>query len=107
MQRLTPSVQLVQLVERAQYWPTLRRFVDPDWLIGPGIGELRDHPRFGRRLRLDARRLHVWTVNQDADLDLCLELGVEAVITDRPAYMLDRLTAGSDHERLGPPHHLA
>jgi glycerophosphoryl diester phosphodiesterase len=92
MERLTPSVQLVQLVERAQYWPTLRRFVDPGWIIGPGIGELRDHPRFGRRLRLDGRRLHVWTVNQDADLDLCLDLGVEAVITDRPAYMLGRLT---------------
>jgi glycerophosphoryl diester phosphodiesterase len=94
MERLTPSVQLVQLVERAQYWPTLRRFVDPGWIIGPGIGELRDHPRFGRRLRLDGRRLHVWTVNQDADLDLCLDLGVEAVITDRPAYLLDRLVRG-------------
>lgn len=91
MERLTPGVQLVQLIERAQYWPTLRRFVSPDWIVGPGIEELQDHPRFGRRLRLDGRRLHVWTVNNDAELDLCLELGVEAVITDKPAYMLQRL----------------
>ncbi|WGL52661.1 glycerophosphodiester phosphodiesterase family protein [Nocardioides sp. BP30] len=92
MERLTPAVPLVQLIDRAQYWPTLRRMVSPHWIIGPGVGELRDHPRFGRRLLLDDRRLHVWTVNEDADLEVCLDLGVEAVITDRPGYMLDRLS---------------
>ena len=35
--------------------------------------------------------MHVWTVNTPAQLDLCLELGVKAVITDRPAYLLDLL----------------
>ena len=35
--------------------------------------------------------MHVWTVNTPAHLDLCLELGVQAVITDRPAYLLDLL----------------
>jgi glycerophosphoryl diester phosphodiesterase len=29
----------------------------------------------------------VWTVNTSPDLDLCLDLGVTAVITDRPAYV--------------------
>jgi glycerophosphoryl diester phosphodiesterase len=91
MQRLTPDVQLVQLIDRAEYWPTLRQVVAPDWIIGPGIDELRNHPRFVRRLGLDGKRLHVWTVNTDEELDLCLEVGVEAVITDRPAYMLGRL----------------
>lgn len=91
MERLTPAVPLVQLFDKAQYWPTLRRMVSPDWIIGPGIRELRDHPRLRRRLHLDDRRLHVWTVNTDKDLELCLDLGVEAVITDRPAYMLGRL----------------
>jgi glycerophosphoryl diester phosphodiesterase len=33
----------------------------------------------------------VWTVNSQADLELCQALGVEAVITDRPAYVLERL----------------
>jgi len=91
MERLAPWVQLVQLIDRAQLWPTLRRVVEPSWIIGPGIEELRDHPRFARRLQLDGKRLHVWTVNNDADLELCLDLGVEAVITDRPAYVLSRL----------------
>jgi glycerophosphoryl diester phosphodiesterase len=92
MQRLTPDVQLVQLIDRAEYWPTLRQVVAPDWIIGPGIDELREHPRFVRRLGLDGKRLHVWTVNTDAELAFCREIGVEAVITDRPAYMLGRLT---------------
>ena len=35
--------------------------------------------------------MHVWTVNTETQLELCLELGVKAVITDRPAYILDLL----------------
>jgi len=33
----------------------------------------------------------VWTVNSEQELELCLELGVQAVISDRPAYMLELL----------------
>ena len=33
----------------------------------------------------------LWTVNTDEQLQTCLDLGVEAVITDRPAYLLDKL----------------
>jgi glycerophosphoryl diester phosphodiesterase len=87
--RLAPAVPLVMLIDKAHHWPMLRRMVEPDWIIGPGIGELREHPGLGRHLV--GRRVHVWTVNSDADLELCQELGVEAVITDRPAYMLERL----------------
>src|SRR5690606_26830412 len=39
MRRLAPRIQLVQLVEKAHHWPMLRRLVDPDWIIGPGIQE--------------------------------------------------------------------
>jgi glycerophosphoryl diester phosphodiesterase len=28
----------------------------------------------------------VWTVDQEADLDRCLELGVEGIISNRPAF---------------------
>jgi glycerophosphoryl diester phosphodiesterase len=33
----------------------------------------------------------VWTVNTDAQLALCESLGVETIISDRPAYMLERV----------------
>lgn len=87
--RLSPKVPVVMLVEKAHHWPVLRPVAEPDWIIGPGIRELRAHPGLGRHLR--GRRVHVWTVNTAEDLELCRSLGVEAVITDRPAYMLQQL----------------
>ncbi|GAB3197967.1 glycerophosphodiester phosphodiesterase [Nocardioides hungaricus] len=91
VERLAPAVGLVQLVEKAHHWPMLSRVIGEDWLVGPGIGELADHPRLGPRITRAGHDLHVWTVNTPADLDLCLELGVAAVITDRPAYLLELL----------------
>jgi len=89
VRRLAPEVPVVQLVDKAHLWPMLRRVVERDWIIGPGIVELRDHPGLGRHLR--GWRKHVWTVNTDEDLALCQALRVEAVITDRPSYILERL----------------
>ncbi|MEZ5160999.1 MAG: glycerophosphodiester phosphodiesterase family protein [Marmoricola sp.] len=51
---------------------------------------LREHPRFIKRVGKRAR-LHCWTVNTPADIDLCLELGVEALITDNPGATLEYL----------------
>jgi len=36
----------------------------------------------------------VWTVNTEGDLRTCLDLGVQAVITDRPRFVLDLLDGG-------------
>lgn len=91
MQRLVPDVRLVMLVEHARNWSLLSRVVEKHWIVGPGIRELTEHPRLGRRIVRAGHDLHVWTVNSEAQLDLCLELGAKAVITDRPAYLLDLL----------------
>ena len=91
VERLAPDVTLVQLVEKAHHWPMLRQVIGPDWVVGPGIDELTDHRKLGRRITKAGHDLHVWTVNTPTELDLCLELGVKAVITDRPAYLLDLL----------------
>ncbi|HYF74489.1 MAG TPA: glycerophosphodiester phosphodiesterase family protein, partial [Nocardioides sp.] len=69
----------------------LSRLIGDDWLVGPGIGELMEHPRLGRRITNSGHDMHVWTVNTPAELERCLELGVKAVITDRPAYIHDLL----------------
>ena len=36
--------------------------------------------------------MHCWVVNNPADIDLCLELGIEAIITDKPAAAVTYLT---------------
>ena len=69
----------------------LRPLVEDDWIVGPWVDTLRRHPAFGRRLADSGREIHVWTVNTEADLQVCLDLGVRAVITDRPGFVLDLL----------------
>lgn len=91
MERLAPDVQLVQLIEHIPYWPVLRRVVGRDWLLGPGVKLLHESRRLGESITRAGHDMHVWTVNTPADLRVCQELGVRAVITDRPAYLLDLL----------------
>ncbi|MCF6378346.1 glycerophosphodiester phosphodiesterase [Nocardioides KLBMP 9356] len=91
IRRLAPELQVVMLVDKAHHWPVLRPMVADDWIIGPGVEELRDHPGLGRHLVKAGREIHVWTVNTADDLDVCLDLGVSAVISDRPKYMLELL----------------
>jgi glycerophosphoryl diester phosphodiesterase len=91
VERLAPEVPLVQLVDHAGYWPMLRRAIGKDWIVGPGIVELREHPKLGTRIARSGHDIHVWTVNTEADLQLCLDLGVKAVITDRPKAILGLL----------------
>ena len=91
VERLAPEVQVVQLFDKPNQWPMLRRVIGRDWIVGPGIKLLRQHERLRESLVRSGRDVHVWTVNKESDLDLCLELGVKAVISDRPRLMLDLL----------------
>jgi glycerophosphoryl diester phosphodiesterase len=91
MERLAPGVQLVQLIEKAKYWPLLRRVVPDDWVIGPGIDLLMQQPELAERIVSSGHDVHVWTVNTERELRHCQALGVQAVITDRPAYVLELL----------------
>jgi glycerophosphoryl diester phosphodiesterase len=91
LERLTHDLRLVMLIEKARHWPVLKPMLGPRWILGPGIEQLTRHPTFGRKLARTGRDLHVWTVNTDAQLQTCLDLGVKAVITDRPGYILERL----------------
>ena len=91
VERHAPEVPLVQLVDRAQVWPMLRRAIGKDWIVGPSITELREHPKLGARIARTGHDIHVWTVNTPEDLQICLDLGVKAVITDRPKYILELL----------------
>lgn len=91
VRRLAPDVPVVMLIEKAHHWRVLKPLLGEDWIVGPGLQELRDHPKFARRLVRSGRDLHVWVVNTPADLQLCRDLGAKAVITDRPAYLHDLL----------------
>ncbi|WP_435768988.1 glycerophosphodiester phosphodiesterase [Nocardioides sp. SYSU DS0651] len=99
VERLAPEVRLVQLIDRPNYWPMLRRVIGKEWVVGPGIRLLREHPRLAGSITRSGRDIHVWTVNNESDLELCLAAGVKVVITDRPNLigdLLDQRFGGAD-----------
>lgn len=91
MAKLAPELRLVLLMDRKHQWALAQNLIGRHWLLGPGIGLLKEHPRHAKRLAATGRELHVWTVNTEADLKVCLDLGVKAVISDKPAFMLELL----------------
>ena len=88
MHLLAPSVPTVLLFERVPL-----RFRDgslpPNVRVsGPSIEVVRAHPRFVERVHRRGHDVHVWTVDEPDDVALCLELGVDTIITNRPAQVL-------------------
>jgi glycerophosphoryl diester phosphodiesterase len=88
IRRQAPDLRVVYLLDGPTQWVRARPVAEPDWIAGPGIKLLRDHPEVVRRIRRAGIPLHVWTVNDHQDVDLCLEHDVAAVITDRPGSTL-------------------
>jgi glycerophosphoryl diester phosphodiesterase len=62
-------------------------------VAGPSIRLLRRDPGYVERAHRAGHPVHVWTVDDPADVALCAELGVDAVITNRPRSVLAQLTA--------------
>ena len=90
MRELAPSITSVYLMERVPL--RMRDGILPGHvgIAGPKIDILRAHPRYVERVHRAGGAVHVWTVDEPADVDLCLELGVDAIITNRPAEVLAR-----------------
>ena len=94
VRRLAPFLELVMLVDNRAQWYRARPFVDNDWIVGPGIEMVREHPDTLLKLRESGRRVHCWVVNTEEDIDRCLELGIEAIITDKPGAAVTYLSLG-------------
>ncbi|WP_217142226.1 glycerophosphodiester phosphodiesterase [Streptomyces sp. AC627_RSS907] len=83
-----PTVYLMQFVS-----PRLRdgRLPAGVGIAGPSIRIVRNHPAYIDRLKRAGHQVHVWTVNETADVDLCAGLGVDAIITNRPRAVREHL----------------
>ncbi|WP_180218359.1 glycerophosphodiester phosphodiesterase family protein [Streptomyces albus] len=60
-------------------------------IAGPSIRLLRAHPEYVARAHRAGNEVHVWTVDEPEDVDLCVRLGVDAIITNRPQQVRARL----------------
>ena len=84
MKRVDPSIQTTFLMHRHTSW--LQAKLSSAAAIGPGIKELREEPIRAKRIKDLGRSLHVWTVNEDSDIKLCDKVGVDILITNKPAH---------------------
>ena len=90
-----PGVPTVLLLERLP--ARLRNGALPPrvGIAGPSLRVLRRDPGYVARAHERGHRVHVWTVDEPQDVEYVLGLGVDAVITNRPAEVLARLGRGS------------
>jgi len=88
---LAPRLPTVLLMERVP--PNRRDGSLPTGvgIAGPSIEVVRAHPRYVHRVHEAGHRVHVWTVDRAEDIALVLDLGVDAVISNRPADVLRSL----------------
>ncbi len=60
-------------------------------IAGPHVRVLWSHPEYVARAHRAGHRVHVWTVDEPDDVELCVRLGVDAVITNRPSRVCAQL----------------
>ncbi len=83
-----PTVYLMQFVS-----PRLRdgRLPAGARIAGPSMRILRNQPEYVARAHRAGNEVHVWTVDDPADVERCVSLGVDAIITNRPGRVLSQL----------------
>ncbi|MCU1587842.1 MAG: Glycerophosphodiester phosphodiesterase, partial [Frankiales bacterium] len=89
--QLAPGVPTVYLMSRV---PLLYRdgsLPKSIPIAGPSLEVLRDHPSYVERVHAQGNRVHVWTVDDVADIELVLGLDVDAVISNHPRRVLRQL----------------
>jgi glycerophosphoryl diester phosphodiesterase len=92
MRQLAPDIPRVLLVEERIPLRFLSGALPRGvHAMGLDVRVLRQHPGYAERLHDRGHRLHVWTVDDLTDVDLCVGLGVDAIITNRPRAVLAHL----------------
>ncbi len=84
VQRLAPSLDTVFLMDPFSF--RLRDGMLPRGvpIAGPAMAVVRTRPEYVERMHRAGQRVHVWTVDDPSDVELCVKLGVDAIITNKP-----------------------
>jgi len=96
MRTLAPGLRTVLLMDRVPL-----RFRDGSLptgvsYAGPSLEIVSAHPEYVDRAHKHGHQVHVWTVNAENDIRHCREIGVDAVISDRPDVALRVLADGPE-----------
>jgi glycerophosphoryl diester phosphodiesterase len=82
---LAPDVPTVKLLYRLKPKRRTGRMPSGVPIAGPGLHVLRECPEFVARAHKHGHLVFVWTVDEPADVQFVLDLGVDTIITDRPS----------------------
>ena len=88
---LAPAVPLVLLLDRPSALRRTGSLPAGVHTAGPGIHALRTEPGYVARAHAAGNRVYSWTVDEPADVELARELGIDAIITNRPAQVRQQL----------------
>ena len=91
VKQLDKSIALTYLIREAT--PRLSVRYTSAHSIGPGIAQLRKKPALAQQIKSAGKKLNVWTVDEPSDIILCRHLGVDNLITNRPAFAREVLAA--------------
>ncbi len=82
--KLNPQIPKVQLKERN--YPFMKFYPNPGnpEIIGPGIELLSKKPQLVEYFQSKGKKLFVWTINTQEDMQFCLERKIDAIITNYP-----------------------
>ncbi len=88
---LAPDLPTVHLVRQMLPRTRTRSVAPAGTAVGPSLALLRQDPALVARLHRAGLQVHVWVVNRPRDMQFALSLGVDAIITDEAAVLMQLL----------------
>ena len=84
IKKMDPTIKTVMLLGDITNKIT-RRFTSAQ-VIGPSVEMVRKSPELISEIKNSGKELYVWTVDSTEDLQYCASVGVDVVMTNRPAH---------------------
>ena len=84
IKKMDPTIKTVMLLGDITNKIT-RRFTSAQ-VIGPSVEMIRKSPELISEIKNSGKELYVWTVDSTEDLQHCASVGVDIVMTNRPAH---------------------
>ena len=90
---MAPGLPTVLNMDRVPVWLRDGTLPPQVWAAGVDMRVMRKHPKYVERVHRAGGRVHVFTADKPDDIDLLLRLGVDAIISNEPARVLQRARA--------------
>jgi glycerophosphoryl diester phosphodiesterase len=84
IKKMNPTLKTVMLLHDFNQ-KFIRRFTSAQ-VIGPSVAMIRKYPNLVAEIKNSGKELYVWTVDSTEDLQYCASVGVDIVMTNRPAH---------------------